>query len=276
VDKDALQKLREPAAFALVGAAGLQVLAGLVGLLGGDGSFSYRALEEAGGFGMFTGIGVAATAALAVLLVSRTETPSSQAKTISMIALAVVGFGLLFGVITTLAGMAAGGSTIGGVSYGPGFGAKGPAFLYGVAKIAMSGIAAFYAFSIFQMLQPPKPAAQPGGLQAGYQPYGQDPQQQYGQQQYGQQAYGQQGYEQPQQYQQGYEQQQYQQGYEQQPGYQQPAEGQQYGQQGYGQQPAQQQGEELGGWTQAYGGGQQNPQQGGEQGNWYGGDQGRQ
>jgi hypothetical protein len=288
VDKDALQKLREPAAFALVGAAGLQVLAGLVGLLGGDGSFSYRALDEAGGFGLFTGISVAALGALAVFLVSRGETPSPQARTITIIALAVLGVGLLFGVVTTLAGMAASSTTIGGTTYGPGFGTKAPAFLYGVAKIAMSGIAGFYAFSVFQMLQPPKPVAQPGGLQAGYQPYGQDPQQ------YGQQAYGQPGYDQQQYQQQGYQQQYGEQPYQQQ-GYQaegpqqygQPegqqqygqAEGQQYGQQAYGQQPAPPAaGEELGGWTQAYGGqgAPQNPQEGGEQQNWYGGDQGRQ
>ncbi len=268
-----MQKLREPAAFALVGAAGLQVLAGLISLLGGSGSFTYRALDEAGGFGMVTGVSVAVLATVAVLLVTRGDSPSPQSRVIVIIALAVLGVGILFGVLTTLAGMAAsspsysiGDRTIGGG--GPGFGVKAPAFLFGVAKLAMSGIAGYFVFSIFQAMQPAKPAAQPGGLQAGYQPYGQ--QQQYGQQQYGQQpgyeAYGQQPYGQQQ--------------YGGQQGYQQP---QQYGQQQYGQQaPAADEGEAS--WTQAYGGqagqqgqqGQQAPPEGGDQQNWYGGDQGRQ
>jgi hypothetical protein len=281
VDKDALQKLREPAAFALVGAAGLQVLAGLVSLLGGSGSFTYRALDEAGGFGQLTGVSVALLAGLAVLLVSWGDAPSSQARIIVIIALAVLGIGILFGVLTTLAGMAAsspsytiGDRTISGG--GPGFGVKAPAFLFGISKLAVSGIAGYFVFSVFQKMQPAKPAAQPGGLQAGYgQQYGQPGYQQgYGQQQgyeqYGQQPpYGQSG-EQP------YGQQQYGQ-----PGYQQPY-GQQQGQQGY-QQPAAGGAADEGeaGWTQAYGGqtpqqGQQTPQEGGEQQGWYGGDQGRQ
>src|SRR4051812_5911140 len=154
VDKDALQKLREPAAFALVGAAGLQVLAGLISLLGGSSSFTYRALGEAGGFGLFTGVGVAALSVLAVLLVTPGESPSSQARVIVIIALAVLGVGLLFGVLTTLAGMAASSSSIGGTSYGPGFSDKAPAFLFGVSKLAVSGIAGYFVFSVFQSLQP--------------------------------------------------------------------------------------------------------------------------
>ena len=280
MDKDALQKLREPAAFALVGAAGLQVLAGLVSLLGGSGSFTYRALAEAENFGLLTGIGVAALAILAVLLVTRGDSPSPQARIIVIVALAVLGVGILFGVITTLAGMAAsspsysiGGQTVSGG--GPGFGEKGPAFLFGISKLAVSAIAGYFVFSIFQSLQPAKPAAQPGGLQQGYQQYPQ----QYGQpgyEAYGQQQYPQQQYGQPdpqQQYGQPDPQQQYgQQAYPQQ---------QPYPQQQYGQQPPAGDDEGEAGWTQAYGGqtphqGQPAPQEGGEQQGWYGGDQGRQ
>jgi hypothetical protein len=282
VDKDALQRFREPAAWALVGAAGLQLLAGLVTLLFGEYKFTYRALSEAGGPGLFASFTLAALVVLAVLFVTRGESPSPQAKTIAMMGLGLLGAGLLFGVISLLAGMLAGSS----LGVGVGFGAKLSAFLYGASKLVLTGITGYYVFTVFQSLQPPKPAV-PGGLQPGYQAYGQQygyPQgQQYDPQQQAQQP----GYD-PQQY----GQQQYPQGYAQQQPY---GQQQQYGQQGYGQQYPQQpaQGEgEAAGWTQAYGGGenpqpsydpqqpQQQPQQEqhpeGNDRNWYGGERGPQ
>jgi hypothetical protein len=287
VDKDALQRFREPAAWALIGAAGLQLLAGLVTLLFGGYKFTFRALNEAGGYGLFAGFTLAALVALAVLFVTVGGSPTAQAKTIAMMGLGLLGAGLAFGLISLLAGMLAGSSL--GASVG--FGVKLTAFLFGISKLVVTGVAGYYVLNVYKALAP-KPVAQPGGLQPGYHAYGQQQYQQgYGQQQYDpQQAQqqGQPGYD-PQQYDpQQYGQQQYQQGYGQ----------QQYGQQpGYAQQyPAQGQSDgEAASWTQAYGGespqpsydpqhGQQHPQQHPQQGqtpegndrNWRGGESGTQ
>ena len=54
---------------------------------------------------------------------------------------------LIRSVADELAGMAAGSSSIGGTSYGPGFGDKAPAFLFGISKLAVSGIAGYFVFS---------------------------------------------------------------------------------------------------------------------------------
>jgi uncharacterized membrane protein YedE/YeeE len=277
VDKDVLQRFREPAAWALIGAAGLQLLAGLVTLLFGEYKFTFRALSEAGGYGLFAGFTLAALVALAVLFVTVGGSPTPQAKTITMMGLGLLAGGLAFGLISVLAGMLAGTSL--GVSVG--FGVKLSAFLVGISKLVVTGVAGYYVLTVYKALAP-KPVAQPGGLQPGYQAYGQQQYQQgYGQQYDPQQAQqqGQPGYD-PQQY----GQQQYQQGYGQ----------QQYGQQpGYAQQyPAPGQGEgEAASWTQAYGGdspqpsydpqhGQQHPQPGqtpeGNDRNWRGGESGTQ
>jgi hypothetical protein len=272
VDKDALQRFREPAAWALIGAAGLQLLAGLVYLLFGEYKFTYRALNEAQGHGLFASFTLAVLVVLAVLFVTRGDAPAPQAKTITMIGLGLLAAGLLFGVISLLAGMLAGSSVVSGA----GLGIKLSAFLYEVAKLVLTGLAGYFTYTVFQTLQQPKPA-QPGGLQPGYQAYGQQygyPQQQGQQPGYDPQQYGQQQY--PQQA--GYGQQQY----GQQPGY-----GQQYPQQ----QPGQGDAEGSAGWTQAYGGAE-NPQQAydpqaGQQPpqgqtpeandrNWYGGERGSQ
>jgi hypothetical protein len=292
VNKDALQRLREPAAFALLGAAGLQLLAGLIYLFSGD-SFTTNALGETLNLGYFSGLTIAILAAGAVFFAAYGEPQSKQARNIVFGALGVLGVAALFGVICVLSGLVADGAT-GGI--------KAAAFFYGVGKLLLVAIAGYYVFTVFQALQPARPAGMPGGLGAG-QPYGQqygqpgdpygqgqpgygqqpqqygqpaDPyaQQQYGQQQYGQPAAGD-PYAQPQQpagdpYAQG------------QPG--QPGQPSQPGQPGYGQQPPQQYGQpaapqpEQGQWTRQYGDdapqGQQSPQQNDQ--NWYRGDQGPQ
>jgi hypothetical protein len=287
VNKDALQRLREPAAFALLGAAGLQLLAGLIFLFSGS-SFTANALSETLGFGFFAGLTTAILAAGAVFFAAYGEQPSKQARNVVFGALGVLGFAALFGVICVLSGLVADGAT-GGI--------KAASFFYGVGKLLLVAIAGYYVFTVFQALQPARPAGMPGGLGAG-QPYGQ---QQYGQhgdpyaqgqpgygqqpQQYGQQAPGQDPYAQPQapgadpyaQGQPGYGQQQPQQ-------YGQPgADPYAQGQPGYGQQP-QQYGQpaapqpDQGQWTRQYGDdapqGQQSPQQNDQ--NWYRGDQGPQ
>ncbi|MFG2002400.1 hypothetical protein ACGFNU_24925 [Spirillospora sp. NPDC048911] len=293
MNKEAVQRLREPAAWALVASAGLQLLAGIIGLLSGD-SFKYNAFSEISG-GTFTSVAVVGLLVLAVFLVTWIDPPTPQARTIVMGALGVLGGIALFTIIAWLAGMLAGGDGPAEIKISAS--AKLAAFLMGVAKLAVIGIGGWFVFTVFQSMQPARPKApapgqvpgaypdygyqqgqqgQPSqpqyGQQQGYgdqQQYGQqagyDQQQGYGQQQYGQQAYGQQGgYDQPQQ---GYgDQQQYGQQYGQQAGYDQQGQpgqqgqqggydqGQQYGNQaGYQQQPAAEE-EGAGEWTRAYGG----------------------
>ncbi|MFD0685338.1 hypothetical protein [Actinomadura fibrosa] len=267
MNKEAVQRLREPAAWVLLAAAGVHLLAGIILLLGGSGSFTFRALSETGD-GVFTSFAVVAMLVLAVLLVTWGDAPTPQARTITMGALGVLGGIALFGVISWLAGMLTASEAAAAVT-------KLAYFLIGAGKLAVIGVGGWFVFTVFQGMQPPRPQGQQ--TPQGYPDYGyQQGQQQFGQQQFGQQpGYGQQAY---QQYQQGAEGQQVPQpGYEQQG--QQPY-GQQYGQPGYGQQAYQQyqqgaegqqasqpgyeqqgqaQGqpsseEEMGEWTRQYGG----------------------
>ncbi|MGH3243465.1 MAG: hypothetical protein ACRDNL_24015 [Spirillospora sp.] len=290
MNKEAVQRLREPAAWVLVASAGLQLLAGIISLLGDDGPFTLSALIETRD-GMFLQFGTVGLLVLAVLLVTWGETPTPQARTIVMGALGVLGGVALFGVICWLAGMLADSDSTKALT-------KLSVFLLGAGKIAVVGVGGWYAYTVFQGLQPARPQMQQGYGEFGYQ-QGQPGQPvQPGQQGYGQQAYGQgqqqygqgqqQDYQQYQQYgqqQPGAEEQQAaaQQGYEQQQGYGQQEYGQQaygqgqqqdyqqyqqYSQQGYEQQaqggqqqPSEQ--EEMGEWTRAYGGGsgqEQGPQ----------------
>lgn len=290
VNMEAVQRLREPAAWILVASAGLQLLAGIVMLFAAGGGFTYRAFSEitglAGG-GFFSHVAVAGLLALAVLLVTGGPAPTPQARVVVMGALGVLGGIALFTLVTWLAALVAGTGDSALVRIGAGV--KFAAFLYGAAKLAVVGAAGWYVFTIFQGMQPRRPA--PQQMQQGYPGYGQEYQQgqqqaQYGQQQPVQQGYEQQGYEQQQQqnygqeyqqaqpYQQGYEQQQYGQHAQQpQPGYeqQQPQQPQQqYGQGGY--QAAEDEG--AGEWTRAYGGGDDPRQsqpgyQAPQEGDWY-------
>jgi hypothetical protein len=292
VNKEAVQRLREPAAWVLLASAGVQLLAGIITLIGDDGTFTFRALLETRD-GMFLQIGIVGILVLAVLLVTWGERPTPQARTITMGALGVLGGIAVFGLLAWLSGMLTDSESAGALT-------KLSVFLLGAGKLAVVGVGAWYVYTVFKGMQPPRP--QPGQQQMpqGYPDFGYQQGQpgQPGQQQYGQQGYGQQQYQQYQQYgqqpgaegqqagrpgyeqpgqpgQQGYEQQQYgqeqygQQQYGQQQ-YGQPQDYQQYGQQGgyqtggqqgYGQgaQPTSDQ-EEMGEWTRQYGG--SGPEQG--------------
>ncbi|MGW2312647.1 hypothetical protein [Actinomadura luteofluorescens] len=307
MNKEAVQRLREPAAWVLLAAAGVHLLAGIISLLGGGGSFTLRALGQTND-GTFLQVAMVGLVALAIALTTSGAAPTPQARTITMGALGVLGGIGLFGVICWLSGMLANSDYAGAVT-------KLTTFLVGAGDLAVVGVGGWFAFTVFKGMQPPRPQPQmqqQGGYpDFGYQQgqQGQPGQQQYGQQQYGQPAqpgYDQQQYQQYPQYgqqagegqqpaQPGHEQQQYgQQQYGQQqygqpaqPGYDQhgqPQEYQQYGGQGgyqqgpqQGQPPAEQ--EDMGEWTRAYGGGsgqdpqgtQPAPPQGGDQegGDWY-------
>jgi hypothetical protein len=248
VNKEAVQRLREPAAGALVASAGLQFLAGIVMLLTGGGKdvtlpgggevstgvpFTLRAFNELTGGQLFTSVTVVGLLVLAVLLAVHGETPTPKARTIVMGALGVIAGIALFSVIVLLSALGA---------EAPGM-ARFAGFLFGVAKLAVVGIGGWFIFTVFKGLQPPRPAQPQGAVPPGYGEHGYQQgqaaqgQQQYGYGQEGQQAYYQQQYSQQGQQPQQYEQQQYrQQGYEQQ-GYEQ----QGYDQQGYEQQRYEQQ-----------------------------------
>ncbi|MEU8120972.1 hypothetical protein AB0C21_19865 [Spirillospora sp. NPDC049024] len=280
MNKEAVQRLREPAAWVLLAAAGVHLLAGIISLLGGGGSFTLRALAQTND-GTFLQVAMVGLVVLAVALTTSGATPTPQARTIAMGALGILGGIALFGVISWLSGMLANSDYAGAVS-------KLTTFLVGAGDLAVVGVGGWYAFTVFQGMQPPRP--QPQMQQGAYPDFGyqQGQQGQQGQQQYGQQQYGQQQYQQYQQYgqQQAAEGQQApQQGYEQQYGqqqYGQPAQ-QGYEQQQYGQQEYQQYGgqggyqagqqgqpsadqEEMGEWTRAYGGGGGSGQDQGPQG----------
>ncbi|WP_433328845.1 hypothetical protein [Spirillospora sp. CA-294931] len=296
MNSEAVQRLREPAAWVLLAAAGLQLLAGLVNLFatGSDhsGGFSSRALSETSG-GMFTAVSTVALVVLAVALVTWGPAPRPAARNITMGALGVLGGIALFGVVCWLGGLLADSDAYGA-------GVKFTAFLYGASKLAVIGLGIWVVLTVFQAMQPPKPkpAAQvpPGypdfGYQQGQQPgqpgqpgqqqfgqpapqqFGQQPGQEYGQaQQYGQQAYGQQ----PQQYgQQPYGQQQpdfpAQQDFQQPqpPAQPQSPQSTQEAPQGYGQggyqQPGEAEGQDMGEWTRAYGGADSEPRPGAQPG----------
>ncbi|MEO3786630.1 hypothetical protein ABGB12_25165 [Actinocorallia sp. B10E7] len=298
MNTEALQKLREPAAFALLGAVGLQLLAGLLNLFS-SGGFTFNAYSEAAGYGLFTNLTMALAVAGSVILVTLGQA-TPQARNVVTAALGIVGVGLLFGLLALLAGLVA---DVGGGAD------KAAMFFWGVSKLVVCGAAAYFAFLNFQSMQPARPAAVPG---VGGQVYGQPPQygapDQYGQQQYGQQypqqdgGYQQYGqpqaqpdYGQPPQAQQQYGQ-QYPQQYGQpqaqpdygqppqaQPDYGQPPQAQpDYGQPQYGQpsqpqygQPQQPQQPDQGQWTRQFGEEQSSQPQQNDQ-NWYRGDQGPQ
>ena len=290
MNTEALQKLREPAAFALLGAAGLQLLAGLINLFS-SGGFTLNAFGESAGYGLFANLTLALIVAGSVILVTVGQA-TPQARNVVTAALAVAGVALLFGLLSLLAGLVA--------DIGDGAG-KAAMFFWGVSKLVVVGAAGYFAFLNFQSMKPARPAAMPGaGGQVYGQQYGaQDP---YGQPQYGQQYPQDGGYQQygQQPGQQGQPQYGAQDPYGQQPQYGQPQQGQpqpdygqpqqgqpqppQQGQPDYGQpqygQPGQQYGQpqqqaDQGQWTRQFGEEQSSQPQQNDQ-NWYRGDQGPQ
>ncbi len=206
MNNDAVQRLREPGAWVLLGSVTLQILSGLIGLLfGGSGSppFTYRAYGYVNGDQFFTSVTLVGLVVLAVLVTARlggAATP--QARTVALAATILLGVVALLDVVCMLAGLAAGSHE--GIVLDGGLSAKIGMFLYGIAKIAVVGVGGYYVYSIFQTFGP----AVAGGPQYQQQMYGQGqppygapgygaPQQPYGAPQ--QQQYAQQGYAQPRQ-----------------------------------------------------------------------------
>lgn len=167
MNKEAIQRLREPAAWVLTIAAGLHVLAGLVMLLAGrylgGGTFTLRAMTETLQLGLITGVAVTVILVVAVLLATW-EPAAKQARTIVLAALGVFGVALAFGVISWLAGLVADTGGVKGAAV-----AKFSIFLYGAAKLAVMGVGAWFVFTVFQGMKPAAPAPQ---VQQGYPDYG--------------------------------------------------------------------------------------------------------
>lgn len=187
-----VHKLREPAAFVLLGSVLLQFLAGLVHLFFTGGgkkvtagdvtvstgvSFSTRAYTELSGSQFLSDALLVGLVVLAVLLATRIGGgPSPQARLIAMAGLGLLAAIALFTLIAWLGAF--------GVD---GMATKIVVLFYGIAKLVLIGIGGYFVYGVFQSLAPAKPPAQQQPPQGYYgypapggQPYpqpGYDPQQ---------------------------------------------------------------------------------------------------
>ncbi|MFB4288300.1 hypothetical protein ACBI99_11715 [Nonomuraea sp. ATR24] len=201
-------RLKEPAAWIMLAAGGLDILLTIGRILIGSSSadFTERAYMH---FSGLTSPVITALLLGAVLLLTKVGPPSAKAKPVAYIAAGALAAAAVFGALSLLLGLFAGNTARSTVEF----------LLTGVPMLALTALALVYLLP--QVMPERRPAA----------PYGQGfPQQGYGQQgqfpqgQFQQPGYGQQGFPQ--------------QGYAQQP----PSQGgQEYGQPDYGQQPAPQQ-----------------------------------
>lgn len=202
-------RLREPAAWIMLAAGGLDILLALGRILVGS-TRGFTITERAASYlGSLTSPVVTALLVGAVLLLTKTSPPSPKAKIVSVVSAAFLALATLFGTLSLLFGLFADRDARATIEF----------FLGGVPTLALTAIALVYLLP--QVLPARRPAA------PGY-PQSFAPQQGYGPQGFGQPGYGQQPPPQP--------------GYAQQP----PAPGQApYGQQppsqgpapGYGAQP---------------------------------------
>jgi hypothetical protein len=215
VNKD-VQRLREPGAWALLGAVALQILSGLIDLLFGRGSlpFTFEAFQYVAADKFFAGVATVGLIVVAVLLVSRLGgPPTRQARNVALAALIVLGIIGLLTIICMLAGLGAGRADS-GVQLDSPLTAKLTMLLYGLSKLAVLAVGGYYVLHTYQTTAPPAPQVpqypqqgwgQPGVQQPygqpgyGQQPpaYGQPPRQQYPQQGYPPAPYGTGPYGQP-------------------------------------------------------------------------------
>ncbi|WP_026116962.1 hypothetical protein [Nocardiopsis valliformis] len=259
MNNETLERLRLPGAWVLLGAVGVQMLAGLIELIirssEYNGSFAW-AMGAAGS--SFYGITITLLLVAAVALVLTSERTRPASFPVILTAMIMVGVGLLFGLIGLISGFID--IDNGGLAFA--------GFLHRAALIAVLGFFGFYLIKIFndptvvpraqpqqqmynQQQFPPATGAQQSFAQPGYPAADPSqtgaPQQAYGQDAYGQQAvYGQDAAAQQQAYGTGAQQ-----------AYGQDASGQQqaYGQDAYGQQAAY--GQDAAAQQQAYGTGAQ-------------------
>ena len=261
MNNETLERLRLPGAWVLLGAVGVQMLAGLITIIiRSSEQYSSFPLAMTGGGGSFYGLTTTLMLIGAVALVLTSERARASAFPVVLTAMIMVGVGLLFCLISAISGFVD--VNDGGIAFA--------GFLSTAASGTVLGFFGFYLIKIFndptvvpraqpqqqmynQQQFPPATGSQQSFAQPGY-PAADPmqtgaPQQAYGQDAYGQQAYGQDAAAQQQAYGTGA-----QQAYGQDASGQQQAYGQDaYGQQAYGQDAAAQQQAYGTGAQQAYG-----------------------
>lgn len=173
--KDSIQRLREPAAWVLVGAALASIVGGLLGLLLGTQQIFGGApftLNAGNVRDAFLSPLISALFVVAVLLATHVGERLPRARTLVMVALGGLGAAGLFGFVCWLAAL---GSPLTAT------GSKLHNLLYGAGELAVLGMAGYFTMTVFRGLpappkapKPPKPGAQ---QQQAYQIYPGYPQQ---------------------------------------------------------------------------------------------------
>lgn len=157
VNKEAIQRLREPAAWVLVGTAAASVLSGLFGLLfgtqrlfGADLTFVFNSANVRDSF---IGPQITALPVVSILLATHVGERLPRARTLVQVALGVLGAAAFFGLIVWLAGLGAPFLALGG---------RAGNLLYGAGELALTGIGIYFGLLVLRGLPaPPKPVAQP-------------------------------------------------------------------------------------------------------------------
>lgn len=157
MSNDAVRRLREPGAWVLIGAAVLQLLTGLIALFTDSRlPFGYRAYQVVLG-DRFLGFAVVGVVVVAVLLAVRLGGgPTRQARTIALAGLCTLGALALFEVICVLAGLTAGGDRM-GIVIDVHLAAKIGMLLYGLAKLAVLAVGAYWTLTVVQSSGPARP-----------------------------------------------------------------------------------------------------------------------
>jgi hypothetical protein len=151
VNDDAVQRLREPGAWVLLGSAALQFLGGLIGLLfNREVPFPFRAFDLVNGDQFFAGVAVVGIVVVAVLLATRWGGgPTPQARNIALAGLVLLGAIAVVEALCVLVGLAAGNGHD-GIVLDVSLSTKIAMFLYGVAKLAVLAVGGYYVYAISQ------------------------------------------------------------------------------------------------------------------------------
>ena len=191
--KDAVKGLREPIAWILVSAVGVNFFIGLWGLLEtpeSDYQENWFLENSYYGASSFLNISIAVMLVAAVLLVTVVPDRVPRAKPLVLTVAIEAGVMLLFGILTMFLGLFyEGRSYSSGVSSGPDGAEKAQGFIGYLPDLALVVIPLLLALALFRSpdLASPRPGPQPGAFYgAQQQPY---PGQSYQQQPYGQQGY---------------------------------------------------------------------------------------
>lgn len=169
---DSLKKVRHLVAFVLLGATALYLLAVLFlmfksSVYGSDISFGIRSALVQGEFVSPVWVLVLV---LAVALATAYGGPSTHARIVVLVALGLLAFMALLGLITWLAGLGADTGYGGAAGFGgEPLAGKATGSLFMLAKLALVAAGAFYAYTALRALPPAerKPAGAPTGQWSG-------------------------------------------------------------------------------------------------------------